>query len=145
MIQIHLIFWKDIRYLWWQVSAYAVLLMAYAWALPQTWPGAAPNSFLSVLVTLLSILVIASQFVLITSAIHADRLLGENQFWITRPYDWRALLAAKFLFVFACVILPLVLTQWYLVHAASLNPFAAKIGMASSLLKFVLVPCVPLM
>lgn len=145
MRQVRLIMWKDVRHLRWHVAVYVVLLAAYGWVAPQTWPGAQPSSFLPVFVTLLKILLMASQFVLITSAIHADRLVGEDQFWITRPYDWRSLLGAKFLFVLMCVTLPYVLMQWWLLHVAVLNPFAAKAGMASSLVRFAIVPCLVLM
>jgi hypothetical protein len=145
MKQVPLILWKDVRHLWPQLGVYAALLATFAWVAPQTWPGSAPNDFLAVFVTLLKLLLMASQFVLITSAIQADRLVGEEQFWITRPYDWRSLLGAKFLFVLLCVALPLVLMQWSLLHVAGLNPIAAKIGMASSLLRFALVACIPLM
>lgn len=145
MRQVLLILRKDVRHLWWQITAYAGLLAAYAWAVPQTWPGSSPSSFLATLVMLLSTLIVASQFVLITSAIHADGLVGENQFWITRPYDWRSLLCAKALFVIVCVVFPLALTQWYLVHAANLAQFSAIAGMVTSLLKFVLIPCLPIM
>jgi hypothetical protein len=145
MRQALLILWKDLRHLSRHLGVYAVLLAAFAWVAPQTWPGSAPNSFVAVFVTLLKILLVASQFVLITSAIHADRLVGEEQFWITRPYDWRSLLGAKFLFVLACVVLPLVLMQWSLLHVAGLNPLAAKAGMASTLLRFALVLCLPMM
>lgn len=145
MRQASLILWKDVRQLWRQLGAYALLLAAFAWVSPQTWPGRAPDSFLAVFVTLLKILLMASQFVLVTSAVHADRLVGEEQFWITRPYDWRSLLGAKFLFVLACVVLPYVLMQWWLLHVAGLNPFAAKAAMASSLVRFALIPCLPLM
>lgn len=141
MKQASLILWKDVRHLWWQLSVYAALLAAFAWASPQTWPGSAPNSFLPVFVTLLKILLMASQFLVITSAVHADRLVGEEQFWITRPYDWRSMLGAKFMFVLTCVVLPYVLMQWWLLHVAGLNPFAAKAGMASSLVRFAMVPC----
>ena len=141
MKQVRLIFWKDVRHLQWHLCVYAALLAAFAWISPQTWPGSTPASFLPIFATLLKVLLMASQFVLITSAIHADRIVGEEQFWITRPYDWQALLAAKFLFVLTCVVLPYVLMQWSMLYFAGLNPFAAKMGMASSLLRFALVPC----
>ena len=80
MKQVRLILWKDVRYLWRQLAVYAALLAAFAWIAPQTWPGSIPNSFLPVFVTLLKLLLMASQFVLITSAIQADRLVGEEQF-----------------------------------------------------------------
>ena len=145
MKQVRLILWKDVRHLWPQLSVYAALLATFAWVVLKHGRAASPNSFLAVFVTLLKLLLMASQFVLITSAIHADRLVGEEQFWITRPYDWRSLLGAKFLFVLTCVALPLVLMQWSLLHVAGLNPFTVKIGMASSLLRFALVACIPLM
>jgi hypothetical protein len=145
MKQVRLVLWKDVRHLRWHLCVYAALLVAFAWITPQTWPGRTPSSFLPVFVTLLKVLLMASQFVVITSAIHADRLVGEDQFWITRPYDWQALLTAKFLFVLTCVVLPYVLMQWSLLHLAGLSPFAAKIGMASSYLRFALVPCLPIM
>jgi hypothetical protein len=145
MKQVRLILWKDMRHLWPQLGLYAVLLAAFAWAVPQTWPGSAPNSFLAVFVTLLKILIGASYFVLITSVVQADRLVGEEQFWITRPYDWRSLLGAKLLFVVICVALPFVLMQWVLLHVAGLDPLTAKAGMASSLLWFALPAWLPLM
>lgn len=145
MKQAGLIFWKDVRALWPHLCVYAVLLAAFAWAVPQTWPGSASSSFIGFFVTLLKILLGLSQFVLITSVIHADRLVGDEQFWITRPYRWQSLLGAKLLFVVVCVALPLVLMQWVLLHAAGLNPFTAKAGMASSLLWFALPAWLPLM
>ena len=145
MKQVWLILRKDVRHLWPQLSVYAVLLAAFAWASPQTWPGSGPNSFLAVFVTLLKVLLPISQFVLITSVVQADRLVGEQQFWITRPYNWRSLLGAKLLFVILCVVLPLVLMQWSLLHIAGLHPLAAKAGMASTLLRFGLFAWLPLM
>ncbi|SEG67042.1 hypothetical protein SAMN05421819_4184 [Bryocella elongata] len=145
MTQLRLIVWKDVRQLWPQLSAYALLLAMYGWGVPQTWPGSASNSFLAIFVTLLKLLLIASQFVLITSVVHADRLVGEEQFWITRPYDWRTLLGAKLLFVVACVELPLVLMQARLLEAAGLHPWAVKMRVVVSLLRFLLLPCLPMM
>ena len=145
MKQVWLILWKDVRHLWPQLSVYAVLLVAFAWASPQTWPGSTPNSFLPIFVTLLKVLLPISQFVLITSVVHEDRLVGDQQFWITRPYDWRSLLGAKLLFVLTCVILPFVLMQWWLLYVAGLDLLTAKVGMASSLLRFTLAAWLPLM
>ncbi len=145
MRQVSLIFWKDVRQLRWQLLVYALLLAAFVWVTPQTWDRDTANSFLVMFATLLKILLMASQFVLITSAIHADRLVGEEQFWITRPYEWRSLLGAKFVFVLACVVLPFVLMQWCLLHVAGLNPFVAKAGMARCLMNFALVLSLPSM
>jgi len=144
MTQVVLIFWKDARCLWRHVGVYVLLLAAYTWAVPQTWPGNTPNSFLGLFVTVLKILIMASNFVLITSALHQDRLVGETQFWLTRPYDWRSLLGAKLLFVLVCVGLPYVLMNWALVLAAGMNPLAPKVDVAARCLSYVLVPLLPL-
>ncbi len=48
---------------------------------------------------------------LISRLIHAEALPGDNQFWITRPYRWRSLLAAKLLFVVLFVNLPIAVAR----------------------------------
>src|SRR5580704_12726232 len=55
---------------------------------------------------LLMVLVPAGWWVLITRVIHAERLVGDTQFWITRPYVWNKLLSAKLLFLLAFLYLP---------------------------------------
>jgi energy-coupling factor transporter ATP-binding protein EcfA2 len=45
--------------------------------------------------------------VLIARGVQAENLVGDRQFWVTRPYDWYKLLAAKVLFVIVFVNLPL--------------------------------------
>jgi hypothetical protein len=44
---------------------------------------------------------------LVVRVIHEEPLPGDRQFWITRPYSWRSLLAAKVLFMVAFLHLPL--------------------------------------
>ncbi|SPE42490.1 membrane hypothetical protein [Candidatus Sulfopaludibacter sp. SbA3] len=39
-----------------------------------------------------------------------ERIMGERQYWLTRPFPWRSILAAKFLFTFVCVALPVSLS-----------------------------------
>ncbi|MCU1322570.1 MAG: hypothetical protein JWM43_2219 [Acidobacteriaceae bacterium] len=95
-------------------------------------------------VTLLKLLIALSWLVLITRAVHADSLVGEEQFWITRPYRWRSLLGGKALFVAVCVAMPFVVMQWAMLLGAGLNPFAAKAAMGMSLLRFSLNTWLPL-
>jgi hypothetical protein len=128
MKQIGLIFWKDVRYLRLEQGVYLLLLAAYAIAAPQTWPGKPPNPFLAMFVSLLGQLMPVLWMVLITRAVQADSLVGEEQFWITRPYRWSSLLLAKTMFVVVCVALPFVAMQWVLLLEGGLPPFAAKAG-----------------
>jgi hypothetical protein len=143
--QVRLVFWKDVRHLWPELTLYAVLLVVYAVAAPQVWLGKNPNQFLAMFVTLLKVLIAVSWLVLIERAVHADNLVGEEQFWITRPYHWQSLLAAKMLFVAVCVTIPFVVMQWAMLLEAGLNPFTAKAGMALCLLRFVSNAWLPLL
>lgn len=137
MKQISALFWKDVRHLRPEIGAYIAVLIAFSLAAPQARPGRNPMG-LSILVTLLHLLIAVAWFVLIARAVQEDRLVGEQQFWITRPYRWTSLLAAKLLFIAVCVFLPFVLMQWALLLGTGLNPFAEKAGMALLLHRLVL-------
>lgn len=135
MKQVGIIFWKDLRYLRVELSVYLLLLAAYAMAAPQTWPERPPNPFLAMFVSLLGQLMPVLWMVLIARAVHADNLVGQEQFWITRPYRWGSLLLAKAAFAVAGVVLPFVAMQCALLLEGGLNPFAAKAGMTRLLLR----------
>jgi hypothetical protein len=136
--QVALIFWKDLRYLWRELILYAVLLTSFAVAAPQTWLGGAQSSFASLFVNLLKLLMTIFWLVLMTRVVHADNLVGEEQFWLTRTYSWVAMLIAKLCFVVLCIVMPFVLMQWAMLFFAGLNPFASEAGMALSLFRFTL-------
>ncbi|HVW07295.1 MAG TPA: hypothetical protein VHC90_01865 [Bryobacteraceae bacterium] len=56
-------------------------------------------------------------WILVAMVIHQDALTDQRQFWLTRPYDRRDLLTAKFLFCTAFVYLPIMLMQvWFAVR-----------------------------
>jgi hypothetical protein len=57
---------------------------------------------------------------LVFRVIGAERLAGDAQFWITRPYEWKKLFAAKLLFVVTFIYLP-VIAGFAIVHAASVT------------------------
>ncbi len=59
---------------------------------------------------------------LIALAILEDPLVGDNAFWLTRPYSWCSLLAAKILFVLAFLNLPLLISDIVILKSLSL-PF----------------------
>ena len=50
---------------------------------------------------------------LIARVIHAEAIPGDNQFWVTRPYRWTSLIAAKLLFIAVFLNLPVLLAQLY--------------------------------
>ncbi len=75
---------------------------------------------MALLAPLLRILLPIGWLVLISRLIHDESLVGDRQFWITRPYTWPTLLAAKLLFLILFLYLPFFLMQVYLLHHAGL-------------------------
>jgi hypothetical protein len=49
--------------------------------------------------------------VMIVRLVHAEAIPGDRQFWITRPYRWPSLLAAKLIFVVAFLSVPVLIAQ----------------------------------
>ena len=84
---------------------------------------------LGLLPYLLTFLIPLSWWILISPLIHEERLVGDRQFWITRPYEWTSLLAAKALFLFAYLYLPLFLAQIGVLAKVGFNPFAYLPGL----------------
>jgi hypothetical protein len=89
------IFKKDCRYLWREIILLLVLAIAFCFAMGDILEGLGA---------------VAVAFVL-ARLIHAEAIPGENQFWITRPYRWQSLLAAKLMFIVAFVNLPVFVSQ----------------------------------
>ena len=81
--------------------------------------------------------------VLITSLIQAERLVGLNQFWTTRPYEWSKLIAAKCYFLLAFLYLPLVVSQILLLHQAHLSIAQSIPALLHNLLIFTVVFVLP--
>ena len=119
------IFRKDVRHFRPEILINLLLLIAFAWAAPLQWtPGAGAETLLPVL---LRMLLPVGWFILVSRVLHDETLVGDRQFWITRPYRWAPLLAAKVVFVILFINLPLLLMQIYLLHHAGL-PVAPAAG-----------------
>jgi hypothetical protein len=97
------IFRKDVRHLWPHAAA-SVILMALAAILDPTYASRGQSTAYSLLAGFALPLACWS---LIIAAIHEEKLPGDRQYWLTRPYSWKDLLAAKALFVVAFINLPL--------------------------------------
>ncbi len=136
---------KDVRHLWAELSLYAALLIAFSLVAPHTWPGvSSPRSLLHVFFALLRVLIPITWLVLIVRVVQDEALVGEEQFWITRPYRWVSLLGAKLSFLLLCIVLPFIAMQWSLLLDAGLNPAQSLRGMAISLISFALILWLPM-
>jgi hypothetical protein len=131
MKQILHIFYKDVRRFRGEIAISLALLAVFTWMGPRLWRDAglgavsySPLGYFGLghVDTLLMLLIPISWWLLIARVVHEERLVGDRQFWITRPYEWQNLLAAKALLVVCFVYLPLAAAQWWLLQMAGLHP-----------------------
>jgi len=154
MRQVLHIFLKDLRHYWRESAVSAGLLVAFAWNEMRGWAhddaaaygfgGFFSFGFLSGLIV--ALVPVAWSF-LTVRAIQGESLVGNRQFWLTRPYEWKKLLTAKVLFVVTFVNLPLVITQVFLLAKAGFSPVQHAVGllwMQIMMLLFFMLPVVAL-
>lgn len=132
MNQVWNIFRKDARHLRIEIAASLALLAAFAWFDIRSWSGldfatgaAAALSFFftaQALPSLVNALLPISWIFLIVRVIQSESLVGDRQFWVTRPYDWKQLLAAKTLFVLAFINVPFLCADAFLLTRAGFHP-----------------------
>ena len=119
MSQILHIFRKDARHHWPEIVISLALLVIYATLQPRTWTEQQYNrEFLDTFIHYLPGILILSWVFLIVRIVQGETLVGDRQFWITRPYEWHGLLAAKLLSVFVFFHLPLFIAQIVLLYVA---------------------------
>jgi hypothetical protein len=149
------IFRKDVRYLWREIAVSLAFLIACAWSIPYQWAdlgtyftsATGPSALASsggFWAHLLVVLLPVSWLFMIVRAIQCDSLVGDRQFWITRPYDGRQLLAAKCLFVLAFVNLPLLILDLYLLVRAGFTPTHHLVGLLRMQLSLTLILVIPI-
>jgi len=101
------IFKKDARCLWYEISL--VWLFAGVFASLHIHADYAYFSGLSEVVLVIAAVLLIGRLIL------AEAITGDRQFWITRPYRWQGLLAAKVLFIIGFVNLPIFVAQVFIV------------------------------
>src|SRR5260370_17611952 len=119
MSQILHIFRKDTRHHWPEILISLALLLVYAILQPRTWTEQQYNrQFLDNFIYYLPGILILSWVFLVVRIVQGETLVGDRQFWLTRPYEWHRLLAAKLLSVFVFFHLPLFIVQIVLLYLA---------------------------
>jgi hypothetical protein len=116
MNQILHIFRKDTRRFWPEILLSVTANLALSLILPARWK--INHQLTQNLLPLLTFIVPAGWWLLIARVIHAESLVGDGQFWITRPYQWKNLLAAKAVFLAAWIGLPFIAAQLLLIAEA---------------------------
>ena len=135
---------KDLTHLWPETLFVLILFVAFAFAAPSGWAGSEYFTYITLLSGLLKILMPISWLVLIARAIQDESLVGDRQFWTSRPYHWFDLLAAKALLIFLCIYLPFFLMQVYLLKHAGLHPMLSIPALLHNLLLLTVVLIIPL-
>jgi hypothetical protein len=146
MKQILHIFKKDTRRFWIEILISMALMFAFAVVDTNDWKvfhDQQTRNRMEQFVGILVVLMTASWWLFIARVVQAETLVGDRQFWITRPYEWKKLLAAKLLFVTAWFVLPYLLAQMLLLAEAGFHPWAFLPGTLSTVLLVGIVFLVP--
>jgi hypothetical protein len=122
--QIVHIFRKDVRRHWREIAVAIATLVAFAWIEPKQWMSQEFRPNIQFLAGLIVALVPVGWAFLIVRLVHDESLVGDRQFWVTRPYEWKKLLAAKLLFVLVFVNVPLLMADAVLLMKAGFGPIS---------------------
>ena len=136
---------KDAIHLWPETLVSILIVVSFAWMQSKSWPTTDtfdPSPFVT---GLLGFLIPVSWLVLLSRLVHDEELVGDRQFWTTRPYTWYGLLGAKVLYLVVFVLLPFALTQAWMLHHAGLYPTHNLPGILSNVLHIALAVLLPLL
>jgi hypothetical protein len=138
------IFRKDIHQRWREIVLSFALIVAYGWheATRSLTSADMPDAF-SFLWQMLPLLLVVSWALLILRSAQAECLVGDRQFWVTRPYEWKQLLAAKFLFMAVFINVPLFILQVFLLLMAGFPPTSHLAGLFGLQLLWILILILP--
>jgi hypothetical protein len=111
------IFRKDVRRLWAPLAIALALqtLFTIFEIRPRGQSGLIANQITPE--TLVDFLLPLAWWYLIAALVHEEALPGDRQFWVTRPYYWKSLLAAKVLFILLFVNFPLLIGDCFILTA----------------------------
>ena len=137
MNQVLNIFRKDTRRFWPEIVLSVIAVFAFVLVYPNGWRVLHDQNVqqrMMFILAALALLMVTGWGLLIARVVHAETLVGDQQFWITRPYEWKKLLAAKVLFLVAWIGVPYLLAQSLLLTEAGFHPLAYMPGLLFNLL-----------
>ena len=148
MNQVAHIFAKDTRKHWPEIAILLAATTTWVWMTPYSWEwtmtnlpaeGARAALVGRLLLAGLSALLVSLMWWILTSrVVQGETLVGDTQWWVTKPYEWQCLVAAKALFLAAFVGAPMLAADWILLAEANLRPQAHLAGLA---LRILLLAC----
>lgn len=123
------IFRKDVRHCWPYIAGVLALTAVHAWQESVAVPDFQGNLGTGLTGVLLPLLMVVAWWFAIGASIHGESLIGDRQFWTTRPYSWKSLLTAKLLFIAAFLMLPLLLSDCIILLVSAYNPLTLIPGL----------------
>ncbi len=140
------IFLKDTRRFYPEILLSLVILVTFVRLYPENWGAHVLSDRLpSWTVGVIVALVPVSWWLVISRVIHAESLVGDRQFWITRPYRWPSLLGAKALFILAYVYVPFLVATMLLLKEGGFHPTMYWRGLLFNLVLATFIAVIPLM
>jgi hypothetical protein len=124
------IFKKDVGYLRYDIGVTLLITAVFTVAASHNMPGL--GLFLPVV-----------SWFLIGRVVHGESLVGRRQFWVTRPYEWKSLLASKILFIAAFVNLPLFVADAIILQSAGFSVLHEWAGLIGTQVLFTLAILLP--
>ncbi len=122
------IFKQDTRHLRLEILLSLAALSIFAAFAPDRWDFSPAAMHRQGFIAPLLLLIPATWWLLIGRLIQAESLVGDRQFWLTRPYEWKKLLAAKALFILVWIYVPFVLMQAAILKEAGFSPLTHAAG-----------------
>ena len=126
MIQFLRIFRKDVRRHWPEILISLALLALYTHHELRLWQTSPEYISISFFLFDLSgryipFFLALSWVFLILRVIQSETLVGDRQWWVTKPYVWWQLFLSKLLFIFVVIWVPLFHVQLLLLHHAGFS------------------------
>jgi hypothetical protein len=117
---------KDVRRHWPETLISLALLALYTRREVHLWETSPEYESISSFFFVLSgryipFFLVLSWIFLILRVVHSETLVGDRQWWVTKPYVWWQLLLSKLFFILAVIWVPLFVVQLFLLHHAGFS------------------------
>jgi hypothetical protein len=144
MSQIFHILRKDVRHHWAEILLCQAALVAFCWDVVQSW-SESHTLAAGALSTMIDFLLPLTWGFFVFRIVQSESLVGDRQFWVTRPYEWKKLLAEKVILVLGLINLPLLIAGAILLAKAGFSPLPHALGLLWMQVLLFQVPFLPLL
>jgi hypothetical protein len=135
---------KDVRRHGPEILVSLALLVVFVWYQPRKWTDQVISMrFVGGMLNALPALIFLSWAFLIARLVQGESLVGDRQFWITRPYAWYKLLAAKLLAVLLFIHVPLLIGQIVLLKMGNFPLISSLPGLIQIHFMFIVILVLP--